>query len=74
MLSISYRGTSVMPVTDYIFTNLMSHNSIGHIYFLLHRRKYQCVTYSGQKSSDSGTEKNKYVFDDRKRRVKLRVE
>ena len=53
MLSIWCRSTSVMSVTDYIWTNLMSHNSIGHIYFLLHRRKYQCVTHSRQKSSDS---------------------
>ena len=53
MLSIWYRSTSVMSVTDYIFTNLMSHNSIGHIYCFLHRRKYQCVTHSRQKSSDS---------------------
>ena len=53
MISIWYRSTSVMSLTDYIFTTLMSYNSIGHIYFFLHRRKYQCMTHSGQKRSDS---------------------
>jgi hypothetical protein len=28
-----------MTVTDYIFTNLLSYNRIGHKYFFLHRRE-----------------------------------
>ena len=53
VLSIWYRSTSVMSVTDYIFTNLMRYNSIRHIHCFLHRRKYQCMTYNGPNSSDS---------------------